>query len=134
MSLAQLACAVRDVVVQFTPVRTAALLHEMAFDVDARRLWGGFIGRRNTIVTSWMRLGVYEVDFGGGRPRFVQAIMPAMEGVIQVMEAMPASSRGRPWYQDGASVSLVLNTQVTEKIMNDNINDPLLRKYRSGNP
>ncbi|KAJ7770979.1 transferase family-domain-containing protein [Mycena maculata] len=126
MSLAELARAIRAVVVSFTPVRVAAVLHEMAFDVDSRRMWGGFIGWRNTIVTSWMRLGVYEVDFGGGRPRFVQAVMPAMAGVIQVMEAMPQSSSGGPWYQDGASVSLMLSTDVIQRMLKD----PLLRKYR----
>ncbi|KAJ6532280.1 transferase family-domain-containing protein [Mycena vulgaris] len=126
MSLAQLAREIRRTVVRFTPPRVAALLHEMAFDVDSRRMWGGFIGRRNTIVTSWMRLGVYEVDFGAGRPRFVQAVMPAMEGVIQVMEAMPQSSAGGPWYQDGASAALMLPTDVIQRI----VEDPLLRKYR----
>jgi hypothetical protein len=127
MSLPQLAREIRGVVTQFSPARVGALLHEMAFDVDARRMWGGFVGRRNTIVTSWVRLGVYEVDFGGGRPRFVQGIMPAMDGLMQVMEAMPpASSTGGPWYQDGASVSMTLTTEVIQRMLGD----PLLRMYR----
>ncbi|KAJ7937042.1 transferase [Mycena leptocephala] len=126
MSLAQLAREIRDTVTQFTPPRVGALLHEMAFAVDARRMWGGFIGRRNTIVTSWMRLGVYEVDFGGGaRPRFVHGVMPAMDGIVQIMEAGPRSSAGGPWYQDGASVSLMLTTEVIQRMLED----PLLRKY-----
>ncbi|KAJ7681227.1 hypothetical protein B0H17DRAFT_1138657 [Mycena rosella] len=102
MSPAQLARAIRETVASFTPARAAALLHEMAFDLDARRMWGGFIGRRNTIVTSWVRLGMHEVDFGAGRPRYVHSVMPAMDGVVQVMEAMPQSSAAGPWYQDGA--------------------------------
>ncbi|KAJ7265408.1 transferase family-domain-containing protein [Mycena haematopus] len=126
MSLGQLARTIRETVGQFTPSRVGSLLHEMAFDVDARRMWGGFIGRRNTIVTSWMRLGVYEVDFGGGRPRFVHGVMPAMEGVIQVMEARPQSFARGPWYQDGASVSLMLTTEVIQRMLKD----PLLRQYR----
>ncbi|KAJ6560222.1 transferase family-domain-containing protein [Mycena capillaripes] len=126
MSLAQLAREIRDTLTQFTPARVGALLHEMAFDVDSRRMWGGFIGRRNTIVTSWVRLGLYEVDFGGGRPRFVHGIMPAMEGVVQVMEAMPQSSAGGPWYQDGASVSMMVTDEVIQRMLKD----PLLRKYQ----
>ncbi|KAJ7243956.1 hypothetical protein C8J57DRAFT_1364749 [Mycena rebaudengoi] len=129
MSLPQLAREIRGVVTQSSPVRVGALLHEMAFDVDAWRMWGGFVGRRNTIVTSWVRLGVYEVDFGGGRPRFVQGIMPAMDGLMamQVMEAMPpASSTGGPWYQDGASVSMTLTTEIIQRMLGD----PLLRMYR----
>ncbi|KAJ6460769.1 transferase family-domain-containing protein [Mycena vitilis] len=125
-TLAQLARTIRETVGQFTPARVAALLHEMAFDVDSRRMWAGFIGRRNTIVTSWLRLGLYEVDFGGGRPRFVHGVMPAMEGVVQVMEAMPQSSAGGPWYRDGASVSLMLQREVIQKMLKD----PLLRKYQ----
>ncbi|KAJ7181639.1 transferase family-domain-containing protein [Mycena crocata] len=126
MSLAELAREIRGTVAQFTSPRVAALLHEMAFDVDSRRMWGGFIGRRNAIVTSWVRLGVYEVDFGGGRPRFVRAVMPPMDGIIQVMEAMSQSSAGGPWYQDGASMSLMLNQDVMQRMLKD----PLLRKYR----
>ncbi|KAF7335283.1 hypothetical protein MSAN_02339000 [Mycena sanguinolenta] len=124
--LPHLARTIRSTVAQFTPARVGALLHEMAFDLDARRMWGGFIGRRNTIVTSWVRLGLYEMDFGAGRPRLVHGVMPAMEGVVQVMEAGPQSSEGGPWYQDGASVSVMLPTEVVQRMLND----PLLRKYR----
>ncbi|KAJ7094378.1 transferase family-domain-containing protein [Mycena epipterygia] len=126
MSLAELARAIRETVVPFTPARVGALLHEMAFDLDSRRMWGAFIGRKNTIVTSWMRLGVYEVDFGGGRPRFMHAVMPAMDGVVQVMEGGAQSASGGPWYQAGASASLMLSTAVIQRMLED----PLLRKYR----
>ncbi|KAF8182106.1 transferase family-domain-containing protein [Mycena galopus ATCC 62051] len=124
--LPRLARAIRETVGEFTPPRVAALLHEMAFDVDARRMWAAFIGRRNTIVTSWVRLGVYEVDFGAGRPRFVQSVMPAMDGVVQVMEAGPRSGAGGPWYQDGASVSVMLPAEVIKRILEDSE----FRKYR----
>ncbi|KAJ7681207.1 hypothetical protein B0H17DRAFT_1333797 [Mycena rosella] len=52
MSLAELARTIRGTVEQFTPARVAVLLHEMAFDVDAPWMWGAFLGRQNTIVTS----------------------------------------------------------------------------------
>ncbi|KAJ7227339.1 transferase family-domain-containing protein [Mycena pura] len=104
MSLPQLARTIRGTLAQFTHTRVAALLHEMAFDVDARRMWGAFVGRRNTIITSWLRLGVYEI-----------------------MEGMPQSTAGGPWYLDGASVSLMLTTRVIQRMLRD----PLLRKYRS---
>ncbi|KAJ7042989.1 transferase family-domain-containing protein [Mycena alexandri] len=126
-SLPQLARIIRGTLTSFTPHRVSALLHEMAFDVDARRMWAGFIGRRNAIVTSWLRLGLYEVDFGAGRPRFVHGVIPAMDGLMQVMEAGPAQkSAGGAWYREGASVSLTLATEVIERI----IKDPLFRKYR----
>ncbi|KAJ6515270.1 transferase family-domain-containing protein [Mycena sanguinolenta] len=124
--LPELARLIRTTVTQFTSARVGALLHEMAFDIDSRRMWGGFIGRRNTIVTSWVRLGLYEVDFGAGRPRLVHGVMPAMDGVVQVMEAGPQSSEGGPWYQNGASVSVMLPTAVVQRMLED----PLFRKYR----
>lgn len=69
---------------------------------------------------------MYEVDFGGGaRPRFVHGVMPAMDGIVQIMEAGPRSSAGGPWYQDGANVSLMLTTEVIQRMLED----PLLRKY-----
>ncbi|KAJ7827636.1 transferase family-domain-containing protein [Mycena olivaceomarginata] len=125
-ALPQLARAIRETVSAFTLPRVRALLHEMAFDVDARRMWGGFIGGRNTIVTSWVRLGVYEVDFGAGRPRLVHGVMPGMDGVVQVMEARPQTAGGGPWYQDGASVSVMLPTEVVQRMLKD----PLFRKYQ----
>ncbi|KAF7312528.1 hypothetical protein MIND_00266600 [Mycena indigotica] len=118
-SLAELAHHLRETVTWFTPIRVSALLHEMAFDIDARRMWAGFIGSRNMIVTSWLRLGVYEVDFGAGRPRFVHSVMPALEGIVQVMEARPRMESGGPWYQDGASVSIMLPNSVWETFLVD---------------
>ncbi|KAJ6460759.1 transferase family-domain-containing protein [Mycena vitilis] len=125
-SLPQLARTIREMVGDFTPERVGALLHEMAFDLDLRRMWAWFIGRRNTLVTSWLRHGVYEVDFGGGRPRFVHGVLPAMDGIIQVMEAMPRCSAAGSWHQAGASVSLMLTREIIQKMLKD----PVLRKYQ----
>ncbi|KAJ7682071.1 transferase family-domain-containing protein [Mycena polygramma] len=125
-SLPQLARTIREMVGQFTPARVAALLHEMAFDLDSRRMWAWFIGRHNTLVTSWLRHGVYEIDLGGGRPRFVHGVLPAMDGIVQVMEAMPRCSAGGSWHQAGASVSLMLTREIVQKMLKD----PLLRKYQ----
>ena len=61
------------------------MLHDLAFEVSPHRLWNGFLGRRNTIVTSWLRLKAYEVDFGTSVPRFVDAFMPNMDGCVQIM-------------------------------------------------
>ncbi|KAJ7167786.1 transferase family-domain-containing protein [Mycena filopes] len=126
-ALPQLARTIRGTLAPFTPARVGALLHEMAFDVDARRMWGGFIGRRNMIVTSWVRLGLYEVDFGAGRPRFVHGVMPAMDGIMQVMEAGPPTAAVGAWYRDGASVSLMVATEVLERM----VKDPAFRQYLS---
>lgn len=109
----------------------AAVLYEAMYAAAPQRYWHAFLGRRHTIVTSWLRLGVYEVDFvGGTRPRYVEAVMPENDGCLQVMEAggdvMQDGGQRAQWYDDGASVSLHLREDVMEKLLKD----PLLRKYR----
>ncbi|CAK5268331.1 unnamed protein product [Mycena citricolor] len=116
-SLPSLARSIRRTVAQFTPARAAALLHDMACSIDSRRFWGGFIGRRNLIITSWVRLGVYEIDFGSGRPRFVHALMPFMEGVVQIMESPQTTGVEGPWYADGVNISLMLPTDIVAKLV-----------------
>ncbi|KAJ7755791.1 transferase family-domain-containing protein [Mycena metata] len=125
-SLAHLARRIRAAVAAYTPRRIGAALHQMALDIDARRMLPVFYGRRNTIFTAWTRIGMYEMDFGGGRPYYAQGVMPMLDGLVQIMEAMPASSTAGNWYQDGATVSLTLATEVIQRMLKD----PLLRKYR----
>lgn len=38
----------------------------MAFETAAGRTWNAFLGRRDLIVTSWVRAGIYDVRFGEG--------------------------------------------------------------------
>ncbi|KAF8173569.1 transferase family-domain-containing protein [Mycena galopus ATCC 62051] len=125
-SLPQLARTIRETVAQFTPPAVGALLHQMAFDVDARRMCSLFTGRRNTAVTTWVRLGVWEVDFGAGRPRYISAVLPPVDGVVVVTEAMPQSPAEGPWYRDGVRALVKLTTDVMQKLLRD----PLLRKYQ----
>nr|GAT45292.1 predicted protein [Mycena chlorophos] len=125
----QMARDIRSTLTAFTPPRVGALLHEMAFDVDAQRMWGCCVGSRNTIVTSWVRLGVYEVDFGFRSPRFVYSVMPILEGIVQVMEAGPHQREGgeqRQWWRDGVSVSVVFTDKVLERLLGD----PGFREFR----
>ena len=66
-------------IASFAPEKVAALLHEAAFVSSSRRYWDAFLGARNTIVTTWVRAGVYEVDFFGSEVlRDVGPVMPAM--------------------------------------------------------
>ena len=122
---------------QFTPGAVAAHLHDKAHEGYAQRLWGAFLGRRHSIVTSWLGLGVYAVDFGGGgggrgeRPRYVEGVMPNVDGCVQMMEAglegavVVGSGRGR-WYRAGVSVSLYLQADVMQSVLAD----PAMRRYR----
>ena len=96
---------------------------------------------RHAIATSWQSLDVYGVDFGGGAPpRYVDAVMPSMDGCIHFMEAGPSAEEGsrggegsgeargkRRWYDDAVCVSLHL----ARSVMNRLLDDPDLRRYSS---
>ncbi|KZT74008.1 transferase family protein [Daedalea quercina L-15889] len=134
-SLSEVAARIRSTVNLFDAESIAALLHDMAHDLALVRLWHAFLGERNLIVTSWVHLRLYEVDFGPKTcARYVEAIMPRLDGCLQVMEAFPAgradvgynkAGRQKRWYDDGVDVSLHLTTDAMEKL----VKDPLLRRY-----
>ncbi|KII91091.1 hypothetical protein PLICRDRAFT_158656 [Plicaturopsis crispa FD-325 SS-3] len=127
-SLGTLAASIRTTVAQFTPTAISAVLHELAYELAPQRRWNAFLGRRNSIVTSWLRLGMYALDFGAGSaPRYAEAAMPSVDGCIQVMERGPAQENSGHWCEDGVSVSLHLK----EDVMQNLLNDPLLRRYAS---
>ena len=64
-------------------------------------------------------------------PRFVEAVMPNMDGCIHVMEAGPAktmSGGGARWYAEPVSVSLHLAKDVVERLLKD----PELMRLKDG--
>jgi hypothetical protein len=78
--IGSIASEIRTCLDRFTPEAVAALLHEEAHEVAPQRLWRAFLGRKHTLVTSWARLGVYDIDFVGRglRPRYVPLWSPWM--------------------------------------------------------
>ncbi|RDB23689.1 Hydroxycinnamoyltransferase 2 [Hypsizygus marmoreus] len=126
--LKEMAESIRACLNQFTPVTLPALLHEMIFEVSPQRRWNAFFGNRNTIVTTWLQLGIRDVDFGTGTPAYVEAVMPSVDGCIQVMEGESSDkSRTGKWYDGVVVVSLHLKDEVMERLLHD----PSLRKYRN---
>lgn len=85
----ELSTKIRDTVSLFTPDKIGAMLHDAAHEVSPQRLWQAFIGNRHVLVTSWLRSGLYEVDFQGAgkRPRYVHTLIPRIDGCLQVMDA-----------------------------------------------
>ena len=85
------------------------------------------------IVTSWVRLGLYEVDFGGvfgGRARYVEGVMPVLDGLVMVMEGRPVDGGNgggeddsgeleKHWCDDGADVSIFLSEEAKERLRSD---------------
>lgn len=50
---------------RFTPEAMGTMLHDVAHEVSPQRLWQAFLGTQHTLVTSWLRFHVYQVDFCG---------------------------------------------------------------------
>ncbi|KAI0323922.1 hypothetical protein GY45DRAFT_499270 [Cubamyces sp. BRFM 1775] len=118
--------AIRSAVSSFSPAALGAYLHDAAHEVNPQRFWRAFLGRRHSIVTSWQNLDAYGVDFGSGAPpRYVDAVMPSMDGCIHVMEAGPSpAGRGdietpARWYDSPVCVSLHLAAEVMAKLVRD---------------
>lgn len=72
---------------QLTSDAVGAMLHDVAFEVSPQRLWQAFLGSEHRLVTPWLRLRLYDVDFVGCQPRYVHAIMPIMDGCVQIVDS-----------------------------------------------
>ncbi|KGO59606.1 Transferase [Penicillium expansum] len=108
--LGETASRIRATMKGFTADAVGAMLHDAAHEVSPQRLWQGFLGSEHTIVTSWLRLQLYEVDFmGGNKPRYVHAVMPKMDGCVQVMDSAVGDG--------GMDVALYLDEVATGRLL-----------------
>jgi len=129
-ALPLLARNIRNTLSKFTADEIAAILHDKAYEVAPQRLWTACLGRHYILLTTWVRSGVYDVDFvsrggdgkeGGGPPSYVEALMPAMDGLVEVLEA-PGEEREREsasWYADGVDVSVYLEKKAMDRLLVD---------------
>lgn len=76
------------------------------------RYWVAFWGERHTLVTSWLRAGVYDVDFGWDKARFIDPFMPEVDGLVQLME-------GGPGCDGSVAVSLHMRAEIMGRILAD---------------
>ncbi|KAF7172183.1 hypothetical protein CNMCM5623_004423 [Aspergillus felis] len=110
-SIGTIASQIRETVALFTPEKIGAMLHDAAYEISPQRLWQAFLGSRHVLVTSWLRLKVYEVDFvgDGKRPRYVHAVLPKLDGEVQVMESGVDDK--------GMDVALYLEEEIMERFL-----------------
>jgi hypothetical protein len=125
--LATIAEAIRKTVAVFdAPHVLPAYLHDRAFAGCPHACWGAFLGARHSLITSWLGLQMYSINFGSGRPpRHVESIMPDVDGCIQIQEAGLAGEKGGKWYTETVGVRMHLRTDVMERIKAD----PMLHMY-----
>jgi hypothetical protein len=113
---------IRKTLAIFTPEAMANHLHDVAFEVAPQRLWRACLGREHVLLTTWVYAGVYEVDFGGGGPRYVEAVMPSCDGLVEVMEAgdVRREDGGRgDWISEGVDVSVYLEAEAMKRLLLD---------------
>lgn len=115
--LGTVALSIRNMVSQFTPEAVTAYLHDAAHEVSPQRLWQSFLGHNHVLATSWARLGVYQLDFCGTRPVYVQDSMPRVDGMLTVMDVGEEA-------QD-FDISLSLEREAMKRLLGDE----LLRIY-----
>jgi Transferase family len=121
-SLFELAQTIRKTLAIFTPEAVANHLHDVAFEVAPQRIWRACLGREHVLLTTWVHAGVYEVDFGCGGPRYVEAVMPSCDGLVEVMEAgdVRREDGGRAdWISEGVDVSVYLEQGAMQKLLED---------------
>ncbi|KAJ5739204.1 transferase family protein [Penicillium manginii] len=110
------------------PGAVAAHLHSVAFEKAPQRIWQAFLGSRHLIVTSWARVGIYDVDFGLKAPiRYAEGVIPDLDGDILIKDAPPSDrsrsiSDRRAWTDDGVDVSIHIRAEDMDRL----IRDPLL--------
>ncbi|RDW86881.1 uncharacterized protein DSM5745_03523 [Aspergillus mulundensis] len=118
------ATRIRGNIARYTEDALSARLHDLCFEVAPQRLWEAYLGYRHVIFTSWARLGLYEVSFGGlGRPRFVEPYMPLLDGLLCLMEGRPGSKteygNAKHWCDDGVDVAVSITTEAMERLKKD---------------
>jgi hypothetical protein len=121
---------IRSTLSMFDDGAVRALLHDAAHEICAQRLWQAFLGRNHVILTSWVQIKMYDVNFGIGDCRYVDAIMASMDGIVEIMESKPMSGvlafAERPhWSDHGVDVSVHLEAKTLQRLLCD----PFLRRF-----
>ena len=131
----------RDTLSLFDKNALGAMLHELIFQESPQRVWNAFLGKRDIIVTSWARLGSYDISFETNHksPWFVGAVMPGVDGILEIMEAAKVTAEtgsgnsgesdgASAWYSDGVDVDLNFEKGVMERL----VSDKMLRAFAVG--
>ncbi|KAE8453945.1 hypothetical protein EG329_007721 [Mollisiaceae sp. DMI_Dod_QoI] len=124
-ALGEVATTIRETLAKFRSKEIAELLHDNAFEVAPQRLWRCCLGREHLLLTTWVHSGVHEVDFGGVELRYVEAVMPACDGLVVVIESPNVGEENRKydgkksWIDNGVDVTIFLESEAMERLLND---------------
>ncbi|KAJ5112507.1 transferase family protein [Penicillium argentinense] len=107
------------------PEALAAHLHSVAYEKAPQRIWQAFMGSRHLIVTSWARIGIYDVDFGlDSRIRYAEGVIPDLDGDVLIKDAPPSdpsrpSSERLAWTEDGVDASIHIRAEDMDRLIGD---------------
>ncbi|OQE31461.1 hypothetical protein PENSTE_c001G05270 [Penicillium steckii] len=109
------------------PEAVAAHIHSVAFEKSPQRIWQAFLGSRHLIVTSWARVGIYDVDFGLNSPiRYAEGVIPDMDGVLLIKDAPPShhsrnssERKSSSWTDNGVDASIHIRAEDMERLIRD---------------
>lgn len=122
-SVSTMAIRIRATNSSLTSDLMAAHIYGVMQESTPQRVWQVFLGQRHVLVTSWVQTGVFEVDFGGPwGPRHVHPIMPAIDGLVQVIESTPLRTPRVPtanWYDNGVNVNVYLAAAAMARLLED---------------
>lgn len=122
-SVAVLASRINSTLQKFTPSAVGDFLHDAAFEFSPTRIGRAFWGQRHTLLTTWVRLGIHDVDFigdGGPRLRFMVPVMPDIDGLMVLIETVPERREEQGhWTRNGADVILCLEQGTMDRMLKD---------------
>lgn len=128
-SLPSTALLIQNSTAQFRSEKLGALLHDLAYEPCLWRLWHCFLGSNRVLLSSWVRSGVWDVDFSGreneGGQKGEQMVgvlplMPSCDGLLVVVESSGTQKREKhdrkekrkaekgKWWEDGVDVACFL--------------------------
>ncbi|KAK7755426.1 hypothetical protein SLS62_002653 [Diatrype stigma] len=126
-SLGTTARKLRQTMLRFTPDKVAAMLHDAAHEVSPQRLWQAFAGSHHVLVTSWLRLPLYDIEFvGGQRPRHVHPAFTLIDGIVIVRDSAPDGDAA-----GGIDVDLFLDSEAMLRLLEGAKGKGGLRKFRA---
>jgi len=118
---------VRSTMAKFNESTVPLLLHDAAFEASPQRLWQAYLGKHHVLLTTWVHTKTHHIDLlhTGRAPDHVEAIMPKVDGLVQIMEACPqrhllSGDKLRDgWYAHGANVMINITEEAMERLMVD---------------
>lgn len=121
-----LASDIRSTLKLFDPQSLSAHLHDAAYEACPQRLWQACLGSKHLLVTTWVYAGAYDVFFTSGsrrRLRYVEPLMPSMDGLVEIMEAGLAEQEEgkKDWTSCGVDVSVYLESRAMRNLLDDDL-------------